>query len=562
MIRSILAALWARQASGAAWKYFDPALGADNCSEPALPLSCDYARWPAPSCAGEAPASTCVAPCPLCADRAQEILERSEAVASKLMAADPKAHAPPVSECRPYVQTSKHHRDYGQITLNFRAGGVLAWVATEAEGTETGDILEIGASSGVGSTRILSESLRWAIEEGLTAKGRRLHSLEFRPHLVALGRSMAAACGWPSDTRLASAVDAACMPTCSGTRPAAWLANERSGAAMHEVGVLGALCATRKFSVIFADGGAFTGDDEWRQIKAFCGHVKWIVLDDTHEKTPMILAEAHANPDRWEVVYEESLCDASTAPGRGGARRRLADEGNGTATGRRRLAVLTQRERARAKRTQKQGRAIRVNRGKASKKPPAPSAPKQMAKNRGKAAAADADGPRRTTYQCGGNTHNGKFNGINGATGGYHRQFALIRHKWAFGDHSPDVPPMSMPPPPPSKKAKMMPPRKRPPPPPVKDPVGAALPAAFSLAPAAPPPPEPAVSAEALGKLEAALAIPSHDVAKEVETLPAAAADDAAADEPAPEGVPRAALIPVFVALFFAGRAFELRRAR
>ncbi|KAH8092787.1 hypothetical protein JL720_4951 [Aureococcus anophagefferens] len=502
MIRSILAALWARQASGAAWKYFDPALGADNCSEPALPLSCDYARWPAPSCAGEAPASTC------------EILERSEAVASKLMAADPKAHAPPVSECRPYVQTSKHHRDYGQITLNFRAGGVLAWVATEAEGTETGDILEIGASSGVGSTRILSESLRWAIEEGLTAKGRRLHSLEFRPHLVALGRSMAAACGWPSDTRLASAVDAACMPTCSGTRPAAWLANERSGAAMHEVGVLGALCATRKFSVIFADGGAFTGDDEWRQIKAFCGHVKWIVLDDTHEKTPMILAEAHANPDRWEVVYEESLCDASTAPGRGGARRRLADEGNGTATGRRRLAVLAQRG-ARAKRTQKQGRAIRVNRGKASKKPPAPSAPKQMAKNRGKAAAADADGPRRTTYQCGGNTHNGKFNGINGATGGYHRQFALIRHKWAFGDHSPDVPPMSMPPPPPSKKAKMMPPRKRPPPPPVKDPVGAALPAAFSLAPAAPPPPEPAVSAEALGKLEAALAIPSHDVAKE-----------------------------------------------
>jgi hypothetical protein len=121
---------------------------------------------------------------------------------------------------------------------------------------------------------------------------------------------------------------------------------------------------------------------------------------------------------------------------------------------------------------------------------------------------------------------------------------------------------MSMPPPPPSKKAKMLPPRKRPPPPPVKDPVGAALPAAFSLAPAAPPPPEPAVSAEALGKLEAALAIPSHDVAKEVETLPAAAADDAAADEPAPEGVPRAALIPVFVALFFAGRAFELRRAR
>ena len=68
-----------------------------------------------------------------------------------------------------------------------------------------------------------------------------------------------------------------------------------------------------------------------------------------------------------------------------------------------------------------------------------------------------------------------------------------------------------------------MPPRKRPPPPPVKDPVGAALPAAFSLAPVAPPPPEPAVSAEALGKLEAALAIPSHDVAKEVETLPAAA---------------------------------------
>lgn len=39
-------------------------------------------------------------------------------------------------------------------------------------------------------------------------------------------------------------------------------------------------------------------------------------------------------------------------------------------------------------------------------------------------------------------------------------------------------------------------------------------------------------------------------------------ADDAAADEPASEGVPRAALIPVFVALFFAGRAFELRRAR
>ena len=38
-------------------------------------------------------------------------------------------------------------------------------------------------------------------------------------------------------------------------------------------------------------------------------------------------------------------------------------------------------------------------------------------------------------------------------------------------------------------------------------------------------------------------------------------ADDAAADEPAPEGVPRAALIPVFVAPFFAARLRTAPRA-
>lgn len=244
--------------------------------------------------------TTCVAPCPLPLADAHDELDKQAQISSRLLAS--------IKPQR--TLAGKQDMAWGEINPSQRASKVLQWVVNNPAASHA-DILEIGASHGVGSTQILAEAIKGMIASGASPPTRRLLSLEVMPEKFVVGQNAARKKGWPSELRLASTVPPSALPRTSDTRPQSWLDGERAIAKRHMVGVLPALCSTRYFGTIFVDGGAFTGGAEWEAINQHCGHVRFVALDDTHAKTKMILADARAQPTKWEIVYEESANGSS-----------------------------------------------------------------------------------------------------------------------------------------------------------------------------------------------------------------------------------------------------------
>jgi len=249
--------------------------------------------------------STCVEPCPMAPGEARRIMDHQAQVSARLVAKIPKRR----------LRKLKKEHDYnlrrtGEFHDGYVASRILAWAVGAPRAAEGGDILEIGASTGAGSTSILARALKDEILKKQSPDGRRLLSLEVRAERFLMGEEHRIAKQWPSSIMLASTIGPDEFPeTHDPKRPDSkeWLAHETFAATTHEVGVLGALCASRRFGVVNVDGGAFTGHAEWATIRSHCGHVRWVALDDTDFKTTMMLDYARAHPDEWEIVYEEAV---------------------------------------------------------------------------------------------------------------------------------------------------------------------------------------------------------------------------------------------------------------
>lgn len=249
--------------------------------------------------------TTCVEPCPMAPGEAARIMAQQAKVSARLVARIPKKRLRKLKdERRMNLQRT------GEFHDGYVASRILAWAVGAPRAAEGGDVLEIGASTGAGSTSILARALKDEILKGTSPDGRRLLSLEVRAERFLMGEEHRIALEWPSSIMLASTISADDFPaTHDPKRPASkeWLRVERTAATTHEVGVLGALCASRRFGVLNVDGGAFTGHAEWAIIRSHCGHARWVALDDTDFKTTMMLDYARAHPDEWEIVYEESV---------------------------------------------------------------------------------------------------------------------------------------------------------------------------------------------------------------------------------------------------------------
>jgi len=255
--------------------------------------------------ASVASSTTCVEPCPMAPGEAGRIMDHQARVSARLVARIPE---------RRLKKLKKEHnfnlRRKGEFHDGYVASRILAWAVGAPRAAEGGDILEIGASTGAGSTSILARALKDEILEKKSPDGRRLLSLEVRPERFLMGEEHRTAMQWPSSIMLASTISVDRFPeTHDPNRPDSkeWLVHEKSAATTHEVGVLGALCASRRFGVMNVDGGAFTGWAEWEIIRSHCGHVRWVALDDTDFKTTMMLDYARDHPDEWEIVYEEAV---------------------------------------------------------------------------------------------------------------------------------------------------------------------------------------------------------------------------------------------------------------
>jgi len=180
----------------------------------------------------------------------------------------------------------------------------LTWVSLRSD---VGDILEIGASYGAGSTAVLANAKK---AQGM---GHEVWSLEAVPEKYLNGQAVNKAANLPTRLFLSSAVDPEEMPTIKqrravgDQRPAEWLDGEIQLAALHGFGIMKAMCSSHTFGHIFVDGGAFTGNAEWSTINSHCSNVPWISLDDTHAKTVDVVLAVHQGgaATGWEIVYEE-----------------------------------------------------------------------------------------------------------------------------------------------------------------------------------------------------------------------------------------------------------------
>ena len=223
----------------------------------------------------------------------------------------------------------------GEYEEGTTSSSVLAWAASRADARA---VLEIGASYGGGSTRVLAL--------GASGRGQAVTSLEAVEAKWLVGsRYWATELPGAVDLLLASSVGPGELPTRAEAndqgdpRPRRWLDNERALAAAHGFGLLAPLLATGDFGFVFVDGGAFTGPAEWATIEAYAtrfrspqttggggsnirsddddsddtdgpapmpaGYQLWVALDDTHAKTLSMLLAASKAPSKWEVVYEE-----------------------------------------------------------------------------------------------------------------------------------------------------------------------------------------------------------------------------------------------------------------
>ncbi|KAK7242392.1 hypothetical protein SO694_00012452 [Aureococcus anophagefferens] len=263
----------------------------------------DYSTRVAASVAMDA--TTCVEPCPMAPGEAGRILDHQAQVSARLVAQIPEQRLRKLEKEHDFNLRRK-----GEFHDGYVASRILAWAVGAPRAAEGGDILEIGASTGAGSTSILARALKDEILKRKSPDGRRLLSLEVRAERFLMGEERRTAKQWPSSIMLASTISVDQFPeTHDPKRPDSkeWLVHEKSAATTHEVGVLGALCASRRFGVMNVDGGAFTGWAEWEIIRSHCGHVRWVALDDTDFKTTMMLDYARGHPDEWEIVYEEAV---------------------------------------------------------------------------------------------------------------------------------------------------------------------------------------------------------------------------------------------------------------
>ena len=99
---------------------------------------------------------------------------------------DELARAVPPKRLATLRSNQKKRRIKGEFHDEFVASEVLAWAVT-APGSSEGDVLEIGASNGAGTTGILARALRAAIAAGASPVGRRMLSLEVRADKFLLG---------------------------------------------------------------------------------------------------------------------------------------------------------------------------------------------------------------------------------------------------------------------------------------------------------------------------------------------------------------------------------------
>lgn len=200
----------------------------------------------------------------------------------------------------------------GEYEAGTTSSAVLGWVAARDDAR---GVLEIGASYGGGSTSVLAA--------GVATRHQKLTSLEALDHKWLVGSRYYApgggGAGLDVNLLLGSSIGADELPRASemaaqhDMRPAKWLEFERKIAGAHGEGVLASLLATGDFGFVFIDGGAFTGPAEWATIQAYAAcfagapasQQLWVAMDDTHAKSTAILLAAHADKEKWEVVYEE-----------------------------------------------------------------------------------------------------------------------------------------------------------------------------------------------------------------------------------------------------------------
>ena len=154
--------------------------------------------------------TTCVAPCPLSSTAARTLLQEQDTIAQRLL-----SHASKQSQLKPV--------GIGEINQRHRSTRVLRWLVASRATAEL-DILEIGASLGVGSTQVMAETMQTLIARNASPASRRLLSLEVVPAKFVHGQRMARQRRWPSELRLASTVPPSALPATSGNRPQAWLA--------------------------------------------------------------------------------------------------------------------------------------------------------------------------------------------------------------------------------------------------------------------------------------------------------------------------------------------------
>ena len=162
------------------------------------------------SCQRTAHETTCVAPCPLSSTAARTLLQEQDTIAQRLL-----SHTSKQSQLKPV--------GIGEINQRHRSTRVLRWLVASRATAEL-DILEIGASLGVGSTQVMAETMQILIARNASPASRRLLSLEVVPAKFVHGQRMARQRRWPSELRLASTVPPSALPATSGNRPQAWLA--------------------------------------------------------------------------------------------------------------------------------------------------------------------------------------------------------------------------------------------------------------------------------------------------------------------------------------------------
>ena len=110
--------------------------------------------------ASVASSTTCVEPCPMSPGEAGRIMDHQARVSARLVARIPERRLKKLKN-----QHDFNLRRKGEFHDGYVASRILAWAVGAPRAAEGGDILEIGASTGAGSTSILARALKDEILE-------------------------------------------------------------------------------------------------------------------------------------------------------------------------------------------------------------------------------------------------------------------------------------------------------------------------------------------------------------------------------------------------------------